>query len=165
MGMWKILRSSVLVLAVLACMPAAGQAAGRTSYSGASEQRVLRLLNDVRHAHGLSRLRRAAPRCAAPAREHSADMLRRGYFEHDSPTETFDKRIRRFLDSPLVGEDIAWGTGSYGTPAGIVSLWMHSAPHRRIILMPSLHRVGLGIATGSFQGAPGAMMATADFAA
>ena len=92
-------------------------------------------------------------------------MLKRGYFEHNSPGEGFGSRIRRFLDSPLVGENIAWGTGRYGTAEGIVKLWMHSPPHRRIILMPSLHRVGLGIATGTFKGARDATMATADFAA
>ncbi len=162
MGMWKILRNSVLVLALLACAPAVGQAAGRTAYSASSERQVLVLLNDVRHAHGLVPLQ-SSNALRASAREHSAEMLRLGYFEHNGPNETFDKRIRRFLDSPLVGENIAWGTGIYGTPEGIVSLWMHSAPHRHIILMSSLHRVGLGVATGSFQRNPGAMMATADF--
>ena len=63
-----------------------------------------------------------------------------------------------------VGENIAWGQGSYGTPEGIVSQWMHSATHRAIILTPGLHRIGLGLATGSFQGSAGAVMATADFA-
>ena len=91
-------------------------------------------------------------------------MLAHGYFRHDSTTETFDKRIRRHVASPLVGENIAWGTGSYGTPEGLVSLWMHSPDHRHIILMASLHRIGLGIATGSFKGVPGAVMATADSA-
>jgi uncharacterized protein YkwD len=162
--MRKILQSSLLVLAVLVCTPAAGQAADRASYSGSSERRVLSLLNDVRREHGLSAFQSSLALRAA-AREHSADMLARGYFEHNGPTETFDKRIRRFLNSPLVGENIAWGTGSYGTPAGIVSLWMHSPPHRHIILMASLHRIGLGVATGSFQRNQGAVMATADFSA
>ena len=48
-------------------------------------------------------------------------MLAHGYFDHDSPNEAWDVRIGRYLKSPLVGEDIAWGTGSYGTPEGIVS--------------------------------------------
>jgi uncharacterized protein YkwD len=160
--MRKILRSSILVLAVLMCAPAAGLAAGRTSYSGSSERRVLTLLNDIRHEHGLSRFQ-GSEALRAAARQHSGDMLAHGYFEHNGPTETFDKRIRRFLNSPLVGENIAWGTGSYATPQGIVGLWMRSPAHRRIILMPSLHRVGLGVAMGSFQHTPGAMMATADF--
>jgi hypothetical protein len=42
---------------------------------------------------------------------------------------------------------------------------MHSAPHRHIILMAGMHRIGLGIATGTFDGSPGATMATADFSA
>ena len=129
-----------------------------------SEGRVLSLLNDIRHEHGLAPL---APSRAlhSAAREHSSDMLERGYFRHDSPGEPFGARIRRHLASPLVGENIAWGTGRYGSPEGLVSLWMHSPEHRRIILMASLHRIGLGIATGSFKGIPGAVMATADFSA
>jgi hypothetical protein len=40
---------------------------------------------------------------------------------------------------------------------------MHSPSHRHIILMSSLHRVGLGIVTGSFAGAQDAVLTTADF--
>ena len=36
--------------------------------------------------------------------------------------------------SPLAGENIAWGTGSYGSPEGIVKQWMNIPPHRAIIL-------------------------------
>jgi uncharacterized protein YkwD len=161
--MRKILQSSLFLLVVLACIPAVGQAAPRAAYQGSSESQVLTLLNDIRHERGLSTLSGSSA-LRGSAREHSSDMLARGYFEHDSPNEAFDKRIRRYLASPLVGEDLAWGTGSYGTPAGIVRMWMHSPTHRHIILMPSLHRVGLGIATGTFKGLPDAVMATADFA-
>ncbi len=152
----------MLLLVALACAPAVGQAAGEASYSGTSENRVLVLLNDIRHEHGLSSFV-ASRALRAAAREHSADMLARGYFEHDGPSESFDKRIRRFLESPLVGENIAWGTGRHSSPESIVRLWMNSPPHRRIILMPTLHRVGLGVAMGSFKGNKGAVMATADF--
>ena len=161
--MRKILPSSLLLLVALALVPAFAQAANAVTYAASSEGRVLVLLNGIRHAHGLSALLPSTALRGA-AREHSSDMLEHGYFRHDSTTETFDKRIRRHLASPLVGENIAWGTGSYGTPAGLVSLWMHSPEHRHIILMPTLHRIGLGIATGSFKGVPGAVMATADFA-
>jgi uncharacterized protein YkwD len=160
--MRKILQSSLLLLVVLVCLPAGSQAAGKASYSGSTERSVLALLNDVRHEHGLPAFV-ASTALRGAAREHSSDMLTRGYFEHDGPKESFDKRIRRFLKSPLVGENIAWGTGKYASAEGIVNLWMHSPPHRRIILMPTLHRVGLGVAMGSFQGNKGAVMATADF--
>jgi uncharacterized protein YkwD len=160
--MRKILQSSLFLLVALVCVPAVSQAAVQTSYSASSESRVLVLLNGFRHEHGLPALA-ASSALRSAAREHSADMLARGYFAHDAPGETFGHRIRRHLASPLVGENIAWGTGRYGTPDGLVQLWMHSPEHRRIILMPSLHRVGLGVASGTFQGAPGAVMATADF--
>ena len=162
--MRKILQSSLLLLVALALVPAVGQAAGKASYSSSSERQVFTLLNQIRSEHGLSPFT-ASTALRGSAREHSADMIVHDYFEHDSAHEAFDKRIRRYLASPLVGEDIAWGSGSYGTPAGLVSLWMHSPTHRHIILMPSLHRLGLGIATGTFDGTPGATMATADFAA
>ena len=77
-------------------------------------------------------------------------MLNNGYFEHDGPNESWDARIARYLKAPLTGENIAWGNGSYGTPAGIVSQWMHCPTHRAIILTPGLHRIGLGLITGTF---------------
>jgi uncharacterized protein YkwD len=160
--MRKILQSSLLLLVALVCVPAVSQASTRSAYSASTESQVLHLLNGIRHEHGLSTLAGSTALRSA-AREHSADMLKLGYFEHNSPNEAFDKRIHRFLKSSLVGEDIAWGTGSYGTAEGIVSLWMHSPSHRHIILMSDLHRVGLGVAKGSFQDTPGVVMATADF--
>jgi uncharacterized protein YkwD len=161
--MRKVTPCSLVLLVALALVPALAVAAGRQSYAASSESRVLVLLNHIREAHGLSALLPSNALRGA-AREHSSDMLQHGYFRHDSTTESFDKRIRRHYASPLVGENIAWGTGSYGTPEGLVSLWMHSPEHRHIILMSSLHRIGLGIAMGSFKGVPGAVMATADFA-
>jgi uncharacterized protein YkwD len=160
--MRRILLTSLFLVVALVCLPAVSSAATRSSYSASTESQVLRLLNGIRHEHGLSTLTSSVALRNA-ARSHSSDMLKRGYFEHNSPNETFDKRIHRYLKSPLVGENIAWGTGQYGTPQGIVTLWMHSPSHRHIILMSSLHRVGLGIARGSFEGAEGAVMTTADF--
>src|SRR4051812_10748960 len=157
----------VLPLVVLACalvLPSAAGARSQASYRSSPERTVFQLLNDVRRHHQLPPFTFSTALRSA-AREHSSDMLARQYFEHNAPDETFDHRIRRHLDSSLVGENIAWGTGSYGTPEGIVSLWMHSAPHRRVILTRSLKRIGLGVAIGSFAGSPGASMATADFAA
>jgi uncharacterized protein YkwD len=154
----------LFLLVALVCVPAGSQAASRSAFSSSTEGQVVVLLNNIRHEHGLSMLAGSTALRNA-ARSHSSDMLKRGYFEHNSPNEAFGTRIRRFLKSPLVGENIAWGTGSYGTAEGIVSLWMHSPAHRHIILMSSLHRVGLGIAKGSFRGANGAVMTTADFSA
>ena len=117
----------------------------------------------MREQHGLSLFTPNAQLHLA-ARFHSDDMLQKGYFDHDSPNQAWDARVRGYLNSPLIGEDLAWGNGSYGTPEGIVSQWMHSAPHRAVILTAGLHRIGIGISTGAFGGNGGVSMATADFA-
>jgi uncharacterized protein YkwD len=155
---------SLLVSLSLVVIPAVSQAATKNAKRAGNEQQVLVLLNEIRLQHGLSALAASTPLHNA-ARFHSADMLQNGYFEHDSQNQAWDVRVSRYLKSTLLGENIAWGSGSYGTPEGIVSQWMHSPPHRAIILTAGLHRVGLGIATGTFDSTPGAVMVTADFAA
>jgi uncharacterized protein YkwD len=154
----------VLLTASLLLVPVGTSARSQASFRSSTERVVFKLLNQIRRDHKLPQFTFSAALRSA-AREHSADMLSRHYFEHNSPNETFDHRIRRHLDSSLVGENIAWGTGRYSTPEGIVKLWMHSPTHRHIILMRSLHRIGLGVAIGTFAGSPDAAMATADFAA
>jgi uncharacterized protein YkwD len=155
---------SLLAGLVLLAVPALGQAAGTTSGRAAGEQQVLVLLNQVRQQHGLTPFILSVQLRSA-ARFHSDDMLQKGYFDHDSPNQAWDARVRGYLNAPLIGEDLACGNGSYGTPEGIVGQWMHSAPHRAVILTAGFHRIGIGIATGTFGGKGGVSIATADFAA
>jgi uncharacterized protein YkwD len=160
----RIAPLALLLLSCLLLAPAGAGARSGSSFRSSSERVVFQLLNTIRRQHHLPPFAFSAA-LRSSAREHSADMLVHQYFEHDTPKESFDQRIRRHLDSSLVGEDIAWGTGKYSTPEGLVQLWMHSPTHRHIILMRELHRVGLGVAVGTFEGSPDAAMATADFAA
>jgi uncharacterized protein YkwD len=155
---------SLLASFVLLAVPALSQAAAKVTYQAAGEQQVLVLLNQIRAQHGLGSLS-ANTALRNAARAHSTDMLQKSYFDHNGPDGIWDARIARYIKSPLTGETIARGTGSSGSPAGIVNMWMHSPPHRTIILTAGLHRVGLGLALGSYAGTPGAVMATADFAA
>jgi uncharacterized protein YkwD len=62
-----------------------------------------------------------------------------------------------------MGEIMAWGTGSYGSPAGAVRGWLHSPPHRAILLSPQFTEIGIGMARGRFLGHAGAVIWTADF--
>jgi uncharacterized protein YkwD len=161
--MRNILASLATILALL-LVPSLSQAASKASRQASNEQQVLTLLNQIRADHNLTPFT-TNTQLRTAARAHSTDMLHNAYFEHDGPNETWDARIARYLDSPLTGEDIAWGQGAYGSPAGIVSQWMHSPTHRAIILTAGLHRIGLGLVTGTYNNATGATMATADFAA
>jgi uncharacterized protein YkwD len=63
-----------------------------------------------------------------------------------------------------VGENIAWGGDSRGTPKSIVKSWMHSPPHRANILNPQFRALGVGFARGRPGGKrEGAGMYTTDF--
>jgi uncharacterized protein YkwD len=131
------------------------------SNSSVTKARVLVLLNQERASRGLRPLT-TDPRLSQAAQSHSASMLRLGYFAHDGPQGLWDVRVRRYVKRPLIAEILAYGSGSHATPGGIVSDWMHSPSHRRIILMPELRRIGLGLATGTYQGQRNVAMTSAD---
>jgi uncharacterized protein YkwD len=137
-----------------------------TGASGGSvmQSRVLVLFNQQRAARGLHALS-ADPDLVRAATSHSVDMLRRGYFAHDGPQGAWDTRIRRYVKSSMVAEILSYGSGSYATPGGMVTAWMRSPEHRRVILAPGLRLVGLGVATGTYRGQHGVALATADFSA
>lgn len=118
-------------------------------------------VNAVRAAAGLPRVR-AMSKLRVAAQRHSEDMVARRYFSHVSPSGATlrDRAARvgylRGRRSTRLGENIGWGTGTAATPAQIVSAWMHSPPHRRIILTRGFRELGVGIADGAPQGGPGA---------
>jgi uncharacterized protein YkwD len=66
--------------------------------------------------------------------------------------------------SYAVGENIAWGTGSYGTPRQTMSSWLHSAGHRENILRADYRELGIGyLADQTFQGHTGATLWSQEF--
>ena len=145
---------------------AAGVLAQRLSQSSSAPTpaaaAIVRLLNARRAAAHLEPLRVDGV-LSSLARIHNRDELRGDFFAHDAPTgQTFAERLA-YLHRREIGEVLAWGTGGFATPAGIVSLWMASPEHRRIILTPELRRVGVSVLAGRFQGERSARVATADF--
>ncbi|HEV3002144.1 MAG TPA: CAP domain-containing protein, partial [Solirubrobacteraceae bacterium] len=48
-----------------------------------------------------------------------------------------------------VGENIAWGSGTLSSPAGIVAAWMASPGHKENLLNPTYREIGIGIVPGS----------------
>ena len=81
-------------------------------------------------------------------------MVARGYFSHDSANgASFADRIRnagyvRARALPSLGEDLAWGSGSLGSPREIVQSWMESPGHRANILSRKFREAGMGVAFG-----------------
>jgi uncharacterized protein YkwD len=149
---WLLAALGALVLVV----PSTGSAGPLSR----SETSLLNAINHVRAQHHLRPLHEDA-RLERAARFHSREMLASGVFTHGA----FASRMVRFdVAGRLAGENIAWGTGGYGTPQGILTAWLHSPPHRANLLRPSFSRIGIGDLVGAFEGYHGAHVVTADFA-
>ena len=138
----------------------------------ALEASVVRELNHIRSARDLKGLR-AAPGLRTAARTHSRTMIDVGFFGHDSPNGTaFSDRIRRYYPSRgwrtwSVGEALLTSEGRQIEASAIVSAWLGSPPHRRIVLSPTWRDVGIGayyapISSAEY-GDADAIVVTADF--
>lgn len=115
---------------------------------------TLCLLNAERSNAGLVPLAENAQLRAA-ARGHAADMVKRLYFSHESPSgSTFVDRIARARYATAgyrwtAGENLAWGAQGLGTPRLIVRDWMNSDEHRANILRSKYREIGIGIVLGA----------------
>jgi uncharacterized protein YkwD len=126
----------------------------------ATEESMLRALNEARSVRGLTALR-VGVRLRRAARAHSRAMVRNGSFGHGD----WYRRLRRYgVRSRMLGETLAWGVGSKSTSSAIVRAWLASPPHRRTILTRGFRWVGIGVTVGRIAGYSGAHVVTADFA-
>jgi uncharacterized protein YkwD len=147
-----------------AAAPKTPAGAGPRSLSVA-ETTILERINAVRVRYGLRPLTVSAGLNAA-ARQHSLEMVRRGYFAHESADGTsFDRRIRRYYLFRSAGENIAFGCPDLSA-AEAMKLWLESPPHRRNILTARFREIGISLvhvaaAPGrEFQGDPTTVVTT-----
>jgi uncharacterized protein YkwD len=119
--------------------------AGARRASAAKLRRaMLCLVNRTRIAAGL-RPFRAERHLARAASRHAADMGRRHYFAHISPSgKSPMSRARSAGWRGGVGEVIAWGCGTLSSPRATLNAWLNSPPHRAILL-GNAHRAGVGV--------------------
>jgi uncharacterized protein YkwD len=81
--------------------------------------------------------------------------VRDQYFSHvakDGTTVVPRIRAAGYLnDTPdwTVGENLAWGSASFSTPASIVQAWLNSPGHKRNLLNRKYREAGLAIAVGA----------------
>jgi len=145
--------SIVLVLSAGAAMTQSPNASAGATAPTAGELAIVHAMNVVRVRSGRRPLR-VGPALSRAARSHSADMARRGYFEHGA----FVQRLRRFgVRAPYIGENLAYGTEPL--PAvEVVQMWLDSPGHREILLDRGFRLVGVGVAGGATK------LVTADFA-
>lgn len=136
------------------CVVSTAFGSARRSYQAS----FLQAVNATRVSHGLQPLHFDADLGCA-ARSHTLEMLHANVFDHGD----FSGRMSAFHLHGTLGENLAWGSGPYGRAQTIVQMWLASPDHRANLLRPGFRRIGLGIASGAFQGQAGAIVVTADF--
>lgn len=108
------------------------------------------LIQQVRVAHRLHPLRFNYPLQSVAAGQ-ARDMVAGNYFGDNSISGLTP--MQRILATPYPShakrvnsaQNIGWATGPFATPAAMVAAWMHSPPHREIILTARFRDVGVGV--------------------
>jgi uncharacterized protein YkwD len=121
-------------------------AAPSAAQAGSAQKEMVRAVNGARASHGLKPLRRA-PRLARSARAYARWMLRANYFGHQ-------RRIRTRARFRLLGETLAWHSGWRKRVRRTLRAWLHSPPHRALILGGRFRWIGAGTARGRLGGGP-----------
>lgn len=137
--------------AASASRPCAGANVYPTAANAAAvDAATLCLVNAVRAAHGLRPLH-ANRELRQVAASQVSSMVRRDYFADDRPTGQTPLSLVAVTRYPAhaaefaVGENIAWATGGFTTPAHIVAEWMASVPHREIMLSAQYRDAGVAV--------------------
>jgi uncharacterized protein YkwD len=137
-----------------------------TCDAGTPQVVMLCLTNYARAQSGLAPLTENATLDAAGAAKLAAD-LRCGEFSHTPCGDPFQGVFADYLSgasSYSIGENIAWGTGDFGTPRSTMNAWLHSDGHRANILTAAYREIGIGYLPGqTFQGYPGATLWSQEF--
>jgi uncharacterized protein YkwD len=110
-------------------------------------------ISALRQARGLDGVHRRRG-LAVAARHYATDMAVHDFFSHVSPEGS---RLRDRITSSgyangrcawHVGEVLAWGDGEKATAQATIRAWLHSPPHRRVLLTRGYDDVGVGVAQG-----------------
>jgi uncharacterized protein YkwD len=121
----------------------------------AEEARYVDLVNRERARRGLGQLK-IEPMLIAVARQHSAEMQNKAYFDHTSPTASLKTPMDRYLKAmssrpvyACVGENLFWSNASNVSSVSDVqrghTAFMDSPTHRENVLFPRFEKIGVGI--------------------
>jgi uncharacterized protein YkwD len=137
-------RAAVLVIAILSLCASTADAHGLRA-----ARSVESTINSMRAQHGCGPLHLHLGLSRA-AGNQARLLLADGELDHDAGSPMPQRLHRAAPSASLLGEDLAWGTGSAARPRSIVRGWMHSPMHRRIMLDCRFSHLGVGIAAGHF---------------
>jgi uncharacterized protein YkwD len=153
--------SNSLIAPGVACPNQASTSASPT----AQEQSMRCMTNFARSRAGLGMLD-DSQQLDLSAEEKAADVLRCNSFSHTACGREFTYWIGQagYISESCwhAGENLAWGTGAYGTVRSIFQAWMRSPGHRQNIL-GNYEDLGLSLTVGELGGRAEAAVWTAHF--
>lgn len=120
------------------------------------EETMFCMTDFARAAAGLPPLS-AQSSLAESASDKAADVISCDDFDHFACEREFTYWMGQtgYLASDCwhVGENLAWGSGDYGSPGSIFRAWMRSPTHRQNILS-DFAELGIGLRAGRLNGDP-----------
>ena len=137
---------------------------------GHARKAILCLINRERNSRGLKKLDRDR-KLQRASQNHNDYMQRHRCFSHQCSGEpSLTSRLQKVgwltggLNGWTYGENIAWGSGHYGTPRSLVRAWMKSSGHRANILNSRFDEIGVGYTKGTISNkSSNGAIATTDF--
>lgn len=136
-------RSAFALAAGLSALLPAGPASARSG-GDRLENIAVKHINGMRMHNGLKRMRRSTT-LRRSASAYASYMMSRGYFGHQ-PTIWASRSYRS------LGEIILMHRGGHGRPRVAVRSWADSPGHRQVMLSPKYGLMGVGKASGWFEG-------------
>lgn len=140
-------------VAQTAPMALAAETASVTVQSASiSTSEITQLTNNLRQVAGLAPLSTNGL-LARAAQMKAQDMAAKSYFDHANPE---GQRLAYWLATvgygyQMAGENLAVG---YETAAGAMNGWKNSPTHYANIVKPEYTEIGIGVASGIYQGKP-----------
>lgn len=167
--------AAIAIVLFLIAVPSAGASLiapasacpGQTgTASPAAQEQAMRCLTDfARTRAGLGALA-DSPQLDLSAEDKGADVLGCDSFSHTACGREFTYWMQQtgYLSEACwhVGENLAWGVGSYGTVRSIFRAWMRSPEHRHNIL-GGYEALGLNREVGELEGQANTVVWTAHF--
>ena len=138
----RVLTVCLLVLVVLALPGPASDSRSRVQAASS----MLGTINQARARNGLRPLH-ASPALNGSASRFAGSLMSRGVLAHRS-------RVSAGTGFSRLGEALGLISGRRLGVRTTVSNWLHSPPHRAVILTRSMNLIGVGMARGRFHGRP-----------
>jgi uncharacterized protein YkwD len=122
----------------------------------ASQERAMRCMTNYARRRANRRRLDDSRKLDTSAELKSRDIVRCHSFSHYACGRAFTYWIERvgYFESGCwrVGENIAWGSGSYSSVRSIFSAWIDSPSHRENILSAGYDNLGVGLEVGGLEG-------------